>query len=251
MDHHARGSGAVLWLRLALAALAALALVEAGRPADGEDALREIVPDIQRCEPWDYAQNCAVCVAGEAAAELGDVDLAGELVEPCLALIERQVGDFYMTSTELTLARLFMALGQREESLLHLAGARARATAQGQRPLRAIIDYEQWSMTRDSDRNDGSDRLTTLVAQFSELGMLDWVRRATEHDMVATAPPDGLTRREVDVLRLIATGKTNREIADELTISVYTVERHVHNAYTKLGVRNRADATAYALRHAL
>jgi DNA-binding NarL/FixJ family response regulator len=81
--------------------------------------------------------------------------------------------------------------------------------------------------------------------------MLDWVRRATQQDVVATPPPDGLTRREVDVLRLIAAGKTNREIADELTISVYTVERHVHNAYTKLAVRNRADATAYVLRHAL
>jgi DNA-binding CsgD family transcriptional regulator len=251
MEHHARRSGGVLWLRLALAALAALAFIEAGRPVDGADLLREIVPDIQRCEPWDYAQNCAASLAGDAAAKLGDVDLAGELVEPCLALVEREVGDYYMTSTELTLARLFMALGQRQESLLHLAGARARATAQGQRPIRAIIDYEQWSMTRDSGRTNGTDPLTTLVAQFSELGMLDWVRRATEPEVVATAPPDGLTRREVDVLRLIATGKTNREIADALTISIYTVERHVHNAYAKLAVRNRADATAYVIRHAL
>jgi DNA-binding NarL/FixJ family response regulator len=67
----------------------------------------------------------------------------------------------------------------------------------------------------------------------------------------ASALPDGLTAREAELLALLAAGRTNHEIADALVLSVKTVERHLTNAYTKIGARNRADATAYALRHAL
>jgi non-specific serine/threonine protein kinase len=63
--------------------------------------------------------------------------------------------------------------------------------------------------------------------------------------------PDGLTGREVEVLRLIATGRSTREIAETLVISVATVERHISNLYPKIGARGRADATAYAFRHGL
>lgn len=58
--------------------------------------------------------------------------------------------------------------------------------------------------------------------------------------------PGGLTGREVEVLRLIASGKTNRAIARELGLSERTVARHVHNIFTKIGVPSRAAATAYA-----
>jgi DNA-binding NarL/FixJ family response regulator len=61
----------------------------------------------------------------------------------------------------------------------------------------------------------------------------------------------GLSAREVQVLRLVATGKTNRAIADELYISEKTVARHVSNIFTKLGLSTRAAATAYAYQHDL
>jgi DNA-binding CsgD family transcriptional regulator len=59
--------------------------------------------------------------------------------------------------------------------------------------------------------------------------------------------PRGLTEREVEVLRRLAGGKTNGEIAEELHVSVRTVERHIANIYAKIGARGRANATAYAL----
>jgi DNA-binding CsgD family transcriptional regulator len=65
------------------------------------------------------------------------------------------------------------------------------------------------------------------------------------------AYPGGLTAREVEVLRLIANGKSNREIASELVVTARTVERHVTNIYRKINARNKADATAYALREGL
>lgn len=61
----------------------------------------------------------------------------------------------------------------------------------------------------------------------------------------------GLTPRELEVLRLIAAGQSNKQIAAELYLSIRTVERHITNLYTKIGARGKADATAWALRHEL
>jgi DNA-binding NarL/FixJ family response regulator len=61
----------------------------------------------------------------------------------------------------------------------------------------------------------------------------------------------GLTARELQVLRLVAAGQTNRSIAADLFLSERTVDRHVSNTFTKLGVSSRAAATAYAYQHQL
>jgi len=61
----------------------------------------------------------------------------------------------------------------------------------------------------------------------------------------------GLSRRELEVLRLVAGGESNAQIARRLGLSTHTVERHVTNLYRKIGARGRADATAYALRSGL
>jgi DNA-binding NarL/FixJ family response regulator len=76
--------------------------------------------------------------------------------------------------------------------------------------------------------------------------------RAGDLELPATASAaHGLTQRELQVLRLLATGKTNRAIAAELVLAEKTVHRHVSNIFTKLGVPSRAAATAYAYRHRL
>ena len=65
------------------------------------------------------------------------------------------------------------------------------------------------------------------------------------------AHPTPLTPREIEVVRLVAEGKTNRTIAGELYVSEKTVDRHLSNVFTKLGISSRAAATAYAYEHAL
>ena len=69
--------------------------------------------------------------------------------------------------------------------------------------------------------------------------------------LAGSARPGGLSRRESEVLRLVAAGKTNRAIATELFISEKTVARHVSNIFTKLGLSSRTEATVYAYRHGL
>ena len=61
----------------------------------------------------------------------------------------------------------------------------------------------------------------------------------------------GLTARELEVLRMVAAGQTNKAIAAELVLSERTVDRHVSNIFAKLGVSSRAAATAYAYQHQL
>ena len=88
-------------------------------------------------------------------------------------------------------------------------------------------------------------------AAFLRLGAKPDARRATA--LLATGParPGGLTTREIEVLRLVATGRTNREIAVDLLVSDHTVARHLNNIFAKLGVSSRAAATAYAVTHEL
>jgi ATP/maltotriose-dependent transcriptional regulator MalT len=87
---------------------------------------------------------------------------------------------------------------------------------------------------------------------FGRLGAVPDVAHAQSLSVKAAAKPTGgLTARELEVLHLVATGKTNRMIAADLFLSEKTVARHVSNIFTKLGLSSRAAATAYAYEHDL
>lgn len=75
--------------------------------------------------------------------------------------------------------------------------------------------------------------------------------RADAQPVRAPAYPDGLSAREVEVLRLIAAGKSNREIAEEMFISPNTAGHHVSNLLNKTGASNRVELANYAVRHDL
>jgi DNA-binding NarL/FixJ family response regulator len=87
---------------------------------------------------------------------------------------------------------------------------------------------------------------------FQQLGARpDCARVEPFMQRAAANQPNGLTARELQVLRLVAKGKTNKAIARELAISQKTVHRHVSNIFMKLGLSTRAAATAYAFEHKL
>jgi DNA-binding NarL/FixJ family response regulator len=66
-----------------------------------------------------------------------------------------------------------------------------------------------------------------------------------------TQRPAGLTQREIEVLCLIADGRSNKEVAAQLHLSAKTVSRHITNIYNKIGVTSRAAATAFVFEHHL
>jgi len=106
---------------------------------------------------------------------------------------------------------------------------------------RALGDEEAATMELDAART-----------VFAQLGAApDLARLEALAHQEAAWKAHGLTERELQVLRLVATGTTNHTIASQLFVAEKTVDRHVSNIFTKLGVSSRAAATAYAYQHRL
>jgi DNA-binding NarL/FixJ family response regulator len=102
------------------------------------------------------------------------------------------------------------------------------------------------------DRDTAAMELDAARWVFRQLGAMPDVIRV--ESLVREAAPKaagGLTAREVEVLRLIAAGRTNRAIAADLVLSERTVDRHVSNIFSKLGLASRAAASAFAVEHGL
>jgi DNA-binding CsgD family transcriptional regulator len=102
------------------------------------------------------------------------------------------------------------------------------------------------------DDDSAAWELTTARDVFRRLGAAPDVARLTALlDAGSAQGADGLTSRELQVLRLVAEGKSNKDIATELMLSERTIDRHVSNILMKLAVPSRTAATAYAYRHRL
>ena len=102
------------------------------------------------------------------------------------------------------------------------------------------------------DDDTAEVELDTARWVFRQLGAAPDVARVEALSRAgAASTPGGLTAREVEVLRLVAEGKTNREIAKTLVISDHTVRRHLQNIFNKIGVSSRAGATAFAFQRDL
>jgi DNA-binding CsgD family transcriptional regulator len=102
------------------------------------------------------------------------------------------------------------------------------------------------------DRDGEAMELDGARRVFGELGATSDLARVEALTRVAAAKTvGGLTAREVEVLRLVAAGKTNGQIAVALGISGHTVRRHLQNVFARLGVPSRAAAAAFAVQHGL
>ncbi|GHO54423.1 response regulator transcription factor [Ktedonobacter robiniae] len=114
-------------------------------------------------------------------------------------------------------------------------------------------------LARDGFKNSEAWRsqLEAALELFTQLGdqiqaqrLRNQLRRCSRKPARSRLPFD-LSEREVEVLRLVATGKSNRQIGEMLVISERTVINHIASIFNKTGVSNRAGATALAIRHKL
>lgn len=147
------------------------------------------------------------------------------------------------------LGGLAHVLGRRDEARHQLERALGQCREAEAEPWTARVHLSLAAL----DGPDKSEHLQAALVVADRLGLAPVTRAARQLAPAGSRParPAGLTEREVDVLVLLAEGLTNREIAARLYLSVKTVERHLLNTYTKIEVKNRSEATAFALRHDL
>jgi DNA-binding CsgD family transcriptional regulator len=182
----------------------------------------------------DIEEARAACRELEEAARSLDTEVLGAMVAHACGAVELAAGD---ARAALGPLRRAFEIWQRVEA--PYAAARVRVLVG--LACRALGDDDGGGLELDAAR-----------AVFEQLGAAPDLARIDA--LTRGAPsgrPHGLTPRELQVLRLVATGKTNKAIAAGLSVSEKTVDRHVSNILTKLDVPSRAAATAYAYQHQL
>ena len=256
-------------------AILALESARLGQTEEAIEGLQTILVALERgapSPPWSVESTHSASVVNtygpmscDAAATLWLLERTDHIEVIERGIREKVVApDFRcpMRDGRHALAQLCALKGRHDEAVAWFAKAREVLDDQGARPLRAIVDYDEALMYvrrgRRGDRGRAMPLVEAALSQFREIGMTGWIvlgekleRGIADKRLGVAGYPDALTPREVDVLRLIARGRTNSEIASDLTLSVRTVGRHVTNLYNKIHVRNRAEAVDYAHRHAL
>jgi DNA-binding CsgD family transcriptional regulator len=161
----------------------------------------------------DLLRALAVQARGAVALAEGDSRAALGLLRSALSMWQEIDAPYEAARTRVLLGSACRQLGDDDAAGLELDAARTTFEELGARPDLARVD--------------------SLVASAASKGA------------------HGLSPRELEVLRHVAAGRTNKEIAGELVLSERTIERHVSNIFAKLGVSTRAAATAFAYEHRL
>jgi DNA-binding NarL/FixJ family response regulator len=156
-------------------------------------------------------RGAAGCAAAQVALACGDAAVAAASARRAVAAWTTLSASYDMARSRALLGRAYRALGDAEAADAELRGARETFARLGARPA-------------DQD-------CARLLGE--------------------TPVPGGLSRREVEVLRLVAAGRSNAQVAAELVLSEKTVARHLANIFAKLGVGSRTAASAFAFEHGL
>jgi DNA-binding CsgD family transcriptional regulator len=251
-----------------------------GEFAPAEAAYREAAQRGRRPEPGLALLRFAQGRVGVAAAAIRRALDEADVRAARAALLDPYV-DIVIASGDLEAARaaaaeladiaeaagapLLRAMAARSEGALRLAEGDARSALGASRRARATwqrldAPYEAARARvlvgiacRELGDEDAAEmELDSARRVFAQLGARPDLARLDALDRKPRTPArSGLTTRELEVLRLVASGRTNRAIAADLFISEKTVARHVANIFTKLGTSSRSAATAYAYEHGI
>ncbi len=270
----AREVGSRIWLHAASGALIATC-VQQGDLRRAE-AVLAAVSDLTD-PPQSFGQRLLGCARVELALAQREPARALELADQVYASLVPEDSDGRRRVGPPHLGRLrgqaLAALGQLAEAESVLQADVGAARARGCLPhlwrlhVALVATYRTGGRRAEAERElAAAHRIVEDVAakvpdepvpELDEISIREYFRQAATAHLYdpqlqhPTRLPDGLTLREIEVLRLLAVGRRNREIAAELFISVRTVEHHVANIYAKIGANRRAHATTYALHHNL
>ena len=193
------------------------------------------------------------------AVERGDISSAEEQY----SVLEQVPGIMvFYVGTDHVLGQLSVTLGRLDQAVAHFENSLEFCRKAGYQPNLAWTCYDYADALSQRSEADDRERATGLLGEAleisTELGMRPLMELVSQRQAeMETQPaaqanyPDGLTQREVEVLRLLAQGRSNSQISKDLVVAEGTTRRHVANIYEKIGVANRAEATRYALRESL
>ena len=182
---------------------------------------------------------------------VGEVDRAQGCAEELVGIAESFACPGLTAEAQDAAGLVRLARGDAAGALPHLREAR-RGWQRLQCPYRAALSQAAVGrcLAELGDAESASRELTAAHATLVELGAVP-AAEEVHRLLVPAALPGGLTAREAQVLRMLASGRSNAEIAADLYLSQKTVARHLSNIYTKLDVTTRTAAAAYAFEHDL
>jgi ATP/maltotriose-dependent transcriptional regulator MalT len=259
-------TGSRRWKAVAQASLGA-SLHWLGENEEATEVLSEVADPL--AQPADnLAALWALGCLSAISLRNGDVDSCERHLDDAASLVARHgLGEYRESATALlALAELHECRGELSEAeeaalrglhiarrgqarleaalaLLYLANVRARLGRADE--AAASLSSAKDVMRRCAEPGFLADLMASTERAVGELSRLPGPRQERRGQR-----SDGLTDREVEVFELLAAGQTNNEIAAALVVSVHTVERHLQNAYRKIGARNRGQAAAYITRAA-
>lgn len=190
----------------------------------------------------------------------GDLPRAGQHAQHALALASEPRQPLALLAAHRLLCELEAHAGRLTEARQHLDAALALADACAAPYERALTLLAAADLQlRAGAIDEANTALHDVRAICAPLGAGPTLARAgamaarlaEQTTAMERTAPAGLSPREIEVLRLVAAGRSNREIAEALFLSARTVERHITNLYAKIGVHGRSEAIAFAHEHDL
>ena len=196
-------------------------------------------------------RNTAKCLwaLGDLACEGGDHQAAASYLEESLMLF-LEFGDRWFAAIVLERAAHASLAGGDADRAARLFGATSRELEAIGAPLPGCLRARHERHLAEAMTDLGTERFEEARLEGCAIPLratVDLVRKRAP----ALAHSEGLTTREIDVLRLVAHGLTDAEVAEKLVVSVRTVHAHLRSVYRKLDVRSRSAATRYAVEHGI
>ena len=238
--------------------------LQQGDAATARSLVKEALVLYREIGDWQEGTGESLAVLGKVAVVQGDHTTAYALYEESLALLRKVDTDRVLIASSLEgLADVVVALGEPAwAARLYGAAEALRESVGAPIPPVARAAYERSvaavrtqldEATFASAWTEGRSMTPEQALATQGRATMPTPIRAEPPSLVKLLPtyPDGLTEREAEVLRLLARGLTNAQIAGELIVSLLTVKAHVRSIYSKLGVTSRSAATRYAMEHHL
>jgi DNA-binding CsgD family transcriptional regulator len=243
----------------------ALVYSELGMKEEARAEFEVIAANRFAAVPRDGMWASCIAYLAEVCCFLGDSERAAELYAFLMPFDGRNIVAGPNVACSGAVGRhlgMLAAMLQRwTDAERHFEAALEMNARQGARPWLAHTRHRYAEMLLERGSHEDRDRALSMLDQALEearaIGMTALAERASALREAPVAQPSrerypaGLSRREVEVLRLIAAGKGNREIAERLFVSPNTVANHVRSILTKTNAANRTEAAAFALKNAL